>query len=490
MNNQIKTIGIVGAGTAGLIAGLILKTRFPHFQIDIIASEDISTVGVGEGSTEHFKEFMEFVGISQYDLIRNTDATYKIGIMFKDWGTNDYLHSVQLPYNDKAAQYSYVYAKLIADKENPRTSSSEVYWQNLINLWFLNKEDQYPANQFHFNTEKLGNYLKTIAESKGINFINDEIKKVQTADNLNITSLTGVSSNYAYDFYIDCTGFKRLLINSLGAKYKSCSNVLKMNSAITFQTEDTENYNVWTVAKAMDAGWLFRIPVWGRYGNGYIFDDNYIDYETANLEVNNLFGKEIEIGKKFKFDPGYLDRPWIGNCCAMGLCGSFFEPLEATSIATTIQQSFLLMHKLINYDQNIVNDYNKSFENIMLNIRDFIALHYISNKKDSKFWKDLYMNPIMCGILEEKLHIWKNKLPISEDFSIYSDYALFKEDSFIMVMQGLDLFNSSSIRAEYESLPEVVKQDAENKLYDQQTFIERIKCISHKDFLRIIRSLY
>ena len=217
-----------------------------------------------------------------------------------------------------------------------------------------------------------------------------------------------------------------------------------MKSAVVFPTGDEENYNMWTLAKAMDYGWRFKIPVWGRHGNGYIFDSDYITAEQAKQELDIEFGKDVEIAKTFDFDPGAVDRAWIKNCVAIGLSGSFVEPLEASSIGTSIQQAFLLMHRLPNYNEKTIASYNKSFNDIMENIRDFIILHYLTKKDNTSFWKNASMISLPDS-LQAKLELWRNKLPITEDFNSLSDYILFNASNHTMILSGLGLFNNKSI---------------------------------------------
>ena len=481
---SVKSLLVVGGGTAGLISAIILRQKL-NIQIDVVHSKNIGIVGVGEGSTEHFKDFMEYVGIHQYDIIRECDATYKGGIMFDGWGDKPYLHNVGTPFNDKNAQYTYVYAKQIA--ENSDYLCINKTWTSEINSWFLDHPHDMPFNQFHFNTFKLNEFLIKVAKSKGINVIEDDINDVLLNEQGEIDKLIGSIATYHYDFYIDSTGFKKLLISKLGGKWVSYGKYLKMKSAITFPTEDENNYNMWTLSKAMDYGWMFKIPVWGRHGNGYIFDSDYINAEQAKQEVETLLGRKIEVGKQFNFDPGAIDRPWIKNCVAIGLSGSFVEPLEATSIGTSIQQAFMLMHKLINYDEKIIESYNRSVNDIMENIRDFVVLHYQTKKTNTQFWKDVSALEIP-DTLKNRLELWRNKLPIDEDFNDMSDYILFKGSNHTIVMEGLDMFNRSAIKQEYESNHDYIKNAADEIIRERIEFEKSIKTLTHKQFLAAIRS--
>jgi len=366
MNETFK-ITVVGSGTAGLISALILKTRFPDYSISIICSKKIGIIGVGEGSTEHWHEFTAFVGINLADMIKQTDATFKIGIVFKDWGVPDYMHSIQNGYNEVVGEYPYIYGRLISQDLESDKLSGESFWNNRLNASYL-KENNSPVAQYHFNTFKLNEFLSNIAVDKGIRIINDEITDIVLNDSGEIDHIASNTAIYASDFYIDSTGFKKILISKMGATWVSHSKYLKTNSAIVFQTPDTDNYNMWSLSQAMKYGWMFNTPTYGRWGNGYIYDDEFLTPAQAQQEVEEFLGKPITLGQHIKFDPGSVDRAWIKNCCAIGLSSSFVEPLEASSIGTTIQQTFMLMHKLVNYNETVIENYNKSFNDIIENI--------------------------------------------------------------------------------------------------------------------------
>ena len=447
---------IVGAGTAGYVTALILKQKFQeNINIKIIKSKDIGIIGVGEGSTEHWSEFLSFVKIDKDKMIKECGATYKFGIMFEGWGDKKYLHSLITEWDITSGQEHISYLNLIA---NNKKLNPDFLYKNILPI-------DIDCKQFHFDTHKLNIFLEKTCKERGIEIIDDIINKIDINVNKGITSIESSTNKYKADFFIDCTGFKRLLISKLGAKWKSYKKYLKVNSAITFQTSDEENYNCWTLAKAMKFGWRFKIPVQGRHGNGYIFSDKYTTPEKAKLEIEKELGYEIDIGKHIKFDPGCLDRVWIKNCVAIGLSANFVEPLEATSIGTSIQQSFLLMHNLSNPVSSVRDQYNYQVKTIMENIRDFIYLHYFGWHKHNWFWKNYdYFNAPLS--LKKNLNLWSKRLPINDDLK-GSNYKLFWAHNFIQVLHGINFFKESKyLKKQYDFLPKEIKKELEDYLDD------------------------
>lgn len=487
--NKLEKISIVGGGTAGFITALILKTRFPHIDINIIRSQKIGIVGVGEGSTEHWNEFMQYIGVPFQTVITECDATFKCGIMFRGWAKDDYLHSIGSESDIKNGQYFSVYGKLLSENAPNQMFNPPLTWSNRVYAHHLEPESKSPYNQFHFNTHKLNDFLTKIANLKGIAVIDDEILDIEFNEAGEITTLVGEKTNYNSDFFIDSTGFKKFLISKMGAKWESYGKYLKMKSAITFQLPDTEEYNIWTLAQAMDYGWMFKIPVWGRSGNGYIYDSDYIDQEQAKAEVEKLLGKEVEIGKHISFDPGALDRVWIKNCCAVGLSASFVEPLEATSIGTSIQQAFLLMHRLPNYSEKTIEKYNYDISNILTNIRDFVILHYMVKKDNTEFWKDVQNMPIPDS-LQDKIDRWQSNLPIADDFKTVTDYKLFGEAHHLFILAGLKLFDIDKIRNEYSMMHPEIKRFADQTIKERKKIEQVTPSVGHKEFITKIRSIY
>ena len=489
MNSEPNKIAVVGGGTAGFVAALILKKTYPSLIIDIIRSTKIGTIGVGEGSTEHWSVFMDYVGIQTAELINECDATFKTGIMFEDWSPKPYLQSVHDPFVADQLGVPIAYAKLIGENVDPRDLTGDYLWDNMtpFNKFMEERPNDTGVSQYHFNTKKLNDFLTKKAQEMGCTVVDDEITQVVVSEWNTVEYIASEKDKYNYDFYIDCTGFAKLLIKEVGAKWQSYSNYLKMKEAIVFPTPEEEEIPLWTLAKAMDAGWMFRIPVQGRKGNGYIFDSDFITAEQAQTEVESYLGHSVEVAKHIKFDPGALDKPWISNVCAIGLSASFVEPLEASSIGTSINQSFLLAQRLINYNQDSIDRYNLEVNAIMDNIRDFIALHYITDRKDTEFWRAVSQITLPES-LEKNLRMWKDRMPTTDDMTSYTKKVLFNEYNYAIVMHGLGLFNTKKILQQYECMPEGAKEHVEKSIQHKLQF-DRTKTIPHKLMLQLLRRL-
>jgi len=470
-----KRIIIVGGGTAGYITALILKQKFQEkIDIKVIRSKNIGIIGVGEGSTEQWADFLTFVEIKPSVVIKECGATFKFGIMFEGWGEKKYLHSINKDLDVIEGQEHISYLNFIL---NNKKFDHEFIYENKF-------PDGFFPTQFHFDTHKLNIFLEKICGERDIKIIDDIIEHVEVSLK-GIDYIESKNKKYEADFFIDCTGFKRLLVSKLGAKWKSYKKYLKVNSAITFQTPEEENYNSWTLAKAMKFGWRFKIPVQGRCGNGYIFSDKYTTPEKAKMEVEKELGHKINIGKHIKFDPGRLDRMWIKNCVAIGLSANFVEPLEATSIGTSIQQAYLLMHNLTSSRASVREQYNNQVESIMNNIRDFIYLHYFKWHKHNWFWKN-FDHGNAPPSLKKMLSIWDKRLPINDDIK-GSDYKLFRATNFIQVLDGINFYRCNRyLPKQYDFLSRRSKDKVKNCLDKNLKQYTNLKYKTHKEVIKNI----
>lgn len=443
-------IAIVGSGTAGLIAALMLKRAFPVLKIKLVSSTKIGIVGVGEGSTEHWRQFMNTCQIPLDDLIHDAEATHKYGIRFENWSDAhpDYFHSVSGDDGIYAFGLFPMYMGFIDNNMLLTNQTSSVgLIQNKIRVQGLHGN----TNQFHFDTYKLNEFFTKLCFERQIEIVDGEvIDVVLDSENGNITSIKlDNEETIDADFWFDATGFNRVLMSKIGNdEWVSFKNHLLCDSAFTFQTPSDPSGQIrpYTRARALSSGWAFEIPTQSRRGNGYIYSSQHISQDDAVDEMSKLLGIEVTPGKVFKFDPGYLRNVWVKNCVAVGLSGSFVEPLEATSIGTSIQQMMMIIPYLSSYQSYYVHSqdhYNKRFSALMDNLLTMIRLHYQTDKEDSQFWVDA-RNAEMNDMLRDALNLWTERTPSRYDF-VSNNFELFSAAHLIHVAQGQNLLNRDSI---------------------------------------------
>ncbi len=445
---HINNVVVVGGGTAGLVTALIIKKSLPKVSVSIIESSNIGIIGVGEGSTEHWRWFMDACGIPLAELIVKTRATHKNGIRFIDWTkhTPDYFHSVSSAQTNTRYNIFGLYNKLISDG---KTLTESIAPQALIEDAVPLPNPHNSVNQYHFDTFALNEYLHFLCVQANISIIEGDVLDVCLSETGDIESLS-ISDNriVSADLWIDASGMSRLLMTKLGqSKWVSVAQYLQMNAAIAFPTPSDESGKIhpYTIAKATGNGWMWEIPTQDRRGNGYVYCSDFMTEEQAVEEASLVKNVKVDSYRAFKFDPGYLDKMWVRNCIAVGLASSFFEPIEATSIGSTIQQARAIVENLSGYEKgsnSIQKFYNQKMDTMIQNIVSMIALHYISDRDDSEMWARQKTKPIP-EYLSELLELWKVRPPINSDIPV-SGYEMFMVPHFYHVVQGQKLFNPSA----------------------------------------------
>jgi Tryptophan halogenase len=475
---NINSITIVGGGTAGLISALMLKTKFPQKNITIIESSKIGIVGVGESSTEHWAEFCKFVGIPQLASILECNATFKIGVYFENWSEQDFMHSIGGVYPHLVNAYYKVFGHQISNNCPPSRLQSKKSWENLVSMSNFNNLNDSPTNQYHFDTFALNEFLHKECTKRGIDIIVGDIDTVILDDNTDeILSIRSEEKEHFADFYIDCTGFSRLLLGDVyDIEWVSYSQYLPVNSAIAFATDEMSEYNKYTKSTARNAGWSWTIPTQTRTGNGYVYCDKFISEQESLEEMEIAYGQKLEISKSFKFDPGRLEKSWHKNCFAVGLSQSFVEPLEATSIGSIIQQMFCFTNFLPSYD---IDTCNENINNIFDNIVDYIQAHYLVKREDTPFWREVKYNLKLTENLKKYLKMWKNRLPQPRD--VGCPWGMFSAVNYIQILYGLRWFDTEKIKQEYEILGKDDNIDSMLNDEENHTF-----WISHKKAIKML----
>ncbi|MFQ3244551.1 MAG: tryptophan halogenase [Arenicella sp.] len=475
-HNKIKKIVIVGGGTAGWIAAASLaKLLGKTLDICLIESDEIPTVGVGEATIPTLLSLHELLGINEQEFVAKTQGTFKLGISFENWRDRDqdYIHSFGFTGRDCwAAGFQHFWLK---GQQLGIAKDFGEYCPELVAAR-QNKFAVAPKHglnyAYHIDAGLYAKFLRELAEENGV--IRQEGKVVDVG----LDSHSGFVNNVVLasgqviegDLFIDCSGFKGLLIEqALHTGYDDWSHWLPMNSAVAVQTESLGEPIPYTRSIARDSGWQWRIPLQNRVGNGLVFCDRYLsDDEGISTLMANIDGKPITEPRVIKFKTGTRRKHWNKNVIAMGLSSGFIEPLESTSIHL-IQRSITRLMQMFPYDgirEPDIAEFNSQMNFEIINIRDFIILHYhVTKRKDTPFWRFCSSMEIPDS-LQHRIELFKQTGRV---FQVPTE--LFGENSWTQVMLGQGLIPEQyhpivnmMDDAELESFLSSIDQSVKNKV--------------------------
>ncbi len=404
MSDESKKIIILGGGTAGWMTAAACAKFLPEgYQIVLVESEQIGTVGVGEATIPHIRYFNNMLGIDEREFLSAVQATYKLGIKFIDWGSlgSAYLHpfgSHGHSVNGIDFHHYWLSAEATGAAQAFDQFSLAVVMAEKKRFAFPETNARSDKNTFtyayHIDAGRYAKFLRKYAEDRNIVRIEGRLSNVVT-DTLSgtISSLQMDSGAIVEgDFFIDCSGFRALLLaEQLSVPFDDWSNWLLCDRAVAVPCERVEPPKPYTVAHAQACGWQWRIPLQHRTGNGMVYSSSAItDQDALQNLLTNLDGSPLAEPNFLKFTAGRRKKSWEKNCIAIGLSSGFLEPLESTSIYL-IQQGIL---KFLEYfpgsgDLPTLRDaYNQEMEIEYVRIRDFLILHYkITKRNDSEFWR-------------------------------------------------------------------------------------------------------
>jgi len=396
-------IVVAGGGTAGWMAA----AAFGHFldrgfSVTLVESEEIGTVGVGEATIPQIRMFNQALGIDETAFIRATQATFKLAIEFVGWGAPD-------------SRYMHAFGDVGRDVG---LCAFQHYWSRGRRLGIAGPLGDYAINDvaarsgrmhtgapltsqnvpemphaFHFDAGLYAAFLRRFAEQRGVTRREGKIAEIrQDGESGDITSLVLTSGEeIAGDLFIDCTGFRGLLIGgAMGSAYLDWTHWLPCDRALAVPSGRVDDFTPYTRATAHDAGWQWRIPLQHRTGNGRVYCSAFTsDDAAAESLLAHLDAPALADPRPIRFTTGRRAEAWRGNVIAVGLASGFLEPLESTSIhliQTAISRILKLLPGKVQRQQDR-DEYNRQFTFEMERIRDFIVLHYHLNERPEPFWQ-------------------------------------------------------------------------------------------------------
>lgn len=465
-----KKILIVGGGTAGWMAANLVASRWHNVEICLLESTEIGIIGVGEGSTPHLKFFFDAISVSELEWMPRCNATYKNGISFVKWsslsGFEQYFHPFPAQTDDLTVPifFSNLQARMQGYDAN-------VHPDNYFLETYLTKKnlgpipaESFPFNVaygYHFDSTLLGQFLAEKAVSNGVKRIFGTLTEVVLGGNgaINAVRLDDDSIVEA-DFFIDCSGFKSLLLQgALKARFKSFEENLFNNAAVVMPSPISVNIPPETRATALSNGWAWKIPLTNRYGNGYVYSADYITPEQAEIELRQHLGLlDSEISARhLQMKVGRVEKHWEKNCLAVGLSQGFIEPLEATALALSFETitSFMKHYENGFYTNKYEDAFNKEMNAKFDGVRDYIVCHYkVNQRKDSDYWRDNAANTHLPETLGKILHLWWTSKDFAKDMYMNNLVGSYQPKSWACLLAGygvLPPIESTAINTQYKS---------------------------------------
>ena len=492
-----NSILIVGGGSAGWMSAATLIRKFPDANITLVESDDVPIVGVGESTLGFIRDWTNYLGLDDKDFIKHTNGSYKLSIKFTDFYDKD-SGGFHYPFGDPEETHEFNYndwaLKKLYYPETPASDFVDNFWpiMSLVNENKISTNDDGQLDNFrfdyntafHFDATLFGKYLKDhYCIPRGVNHVVGTVENITTnADGIDKIILQDGTELKA-DLYVDCTGFKSLLLGeALQEPFVSYNDILPNSKAWAVQvpyTDKEKELEVYTNCTALTNGWVWNIPLWSRIGTGYVYSDEFITDEEALQEFkNHLNSDKMTVHnpnrvtddlnfRHINFRTGIHERTWVKNVLAIGLSAGFIEPLESNGLFSV--HEFLLEFcsqvdrpKVTQWDRDV---YNASIQKIYNNFAEFVALHYaLSIRDDSEYWR------------KNRDRVYDSNLAFSK--SGFNDLYLRKTENkahygrggIIAIAHGMNynVFTEIDASRRQLGLQENLKQKCNNFLYDRR----------------------
>ncbi|RZF66309.1 tryptophan 7-halogenase [Sphingomonas populi] len=401
----ITSILIVGGGTAGWMTAAALARALPrHCAITLVESEEIGTVGVGEATIPPIRLFNQTLGIDEAEFLRETGGTFKLGIELVDWGRVGHRYFHPFGTHGKPFDLVAVHQHWLA----ARADGCGIAFDDLAMAWGAAQRGRFAMPMtdprhvgstfdyaYHFDAGRYAAFLRRYAEQRGVTRVEGKAVDVARDGETGLLSTVTLADGrtLAADLFVDCSGFRGLLIEgALAAGYETWTQWLPCDRAVAVPCASVGPPAPYTRSTADAAGWRWRIPLQHRTGNGYVYRSSDVsDDEAAATLLAKLDGEPLAEPRFLRFTTGRRRSFWTGNVVAIGLSSGFMEPLESTSIHL-IQTGIAKLIALFpdrGFDPALIAEYNRIATTEFERIRDFLILHYkLTERRDTPLWRE------------------------------------------------------------------------------------------------------
>ncbi|WP_103341303.1 tryptophan halogenase family protein [Amycolatopsis sp. CA-126428] len=465
---MLHNVVIVGGGTAGWMTATYLKEAFgERISVTVVESARVPTIGVGEATFSTVRHFFDYLGLAEKDWMPACNATYKLGIRFENWrepGHVFYHPFERLPKvhgftmadwwlklgGEQFDRDCLVIPALCDAQRAPKYLDGQLFERALHDgggrprrSTMAEQDTQFPY-AYHFDAARLAGFLAGVGTRRGVHRVLDDVLEVRQDERGWISHLvTREHGEISGDLFVDCTGFRGLLINkAMQVPFQSYQEYLPNNRAVALRvpTDMAESrMRPCTTATAQDSGWIWTIPLTDRIGTGYVYAEDFCSPEEAEKTLREFVGPESadaeanHIGMRI----GRNETSWVRNCVAIGLSSGFVEPLESTGIFF-IQYGVEQLVKHFpdeSWRPELTAGYNRAIARCLDGVRDFLVVHYrCAARADTAYWKATKERPLPDG-LAERLESWSVRLP--DETSVYPYYHGFEPYSYNVMLLGL-----------------------------------------------------
>jgi tryptophan halogenase len=449
MDECIRRVAIVGGGAAGWMAASALAKSFGQsLGIQLVESEEIGIIGVGESTVPHLTAFNRLLEIDEAEFVRQTQGTFKLGIQFVDWARlgDCYFHSFGtigralglLPFH----QY------WVKAWQAGRAKDIGAYSLNALAApagKFMVSPTDAPrdtplaeiAYAYQFDAVLYARFLRRYAESRGVKRTEGKVveTRLRAHDGFVEALILENGTRIEADLFIDCSGFRGVLIEqALHTGYEDWTHWLPCDRALAVPCASAASLTPYTRATARAAGWQWRIPLQHRVGNGYVYSSRFIsDDEAAATLMANLEGPALGDPRQLRFTGGKRRKLWNKNVVALGLAGGFLEPLEATAIYM-IQAGINRLVQLFpdkDFSPVLIDQYNAQEAFEFERIRDFLILHYHATERDDSLFWNYCRGMSIPSSLREYMDLFRDSGRFFRNGT-----EMFGETSWVQVMLG------------------------------------------------------